>query len=104
MVGSFRGARPCLFVSWIRGIVGFFCGPDPVFSFFCFFLGGGHCWILSWTIFFRGQSPVDEANFCRVGRAIVSSGIVGMDLVICVSDSFVGQSLSILLFLDLKHS
>ena len=57
------------------GMVGFFRGP-----------------------FFRWQSPVDEAFFCRVGRAIVSNGIVEMDLVISVSDSFVCHSISVRYF------
>ena len=74
-----------------------------------------HCWILLCAIFFHVQSQLDEASFCRVGRVILSSGIVGMDVGdlfvvvffrarLCLfaifgfeifSDYFVGQTLSI---------
>ena len=63
------------------GIVGFFRGLDPVCSFFFGGgKGGGHCWILLWTILFGGQSPVDEPSFCRMGSVILSNGIVGLNL------------------------
>ena len=62
-----------------------------------------HCCILLWARFFHGQSPVDEARFCRVGRVILSTGVVGMDLGICLLDFF-GQDSVCSLYLDVGQT
>ena len=106
--GFFRGGQT-LSVRFFRNqdMFGFFCGPDLVCPLFLFFGGcawfGGGCYILLWIIVFRGQSPVAEANFCRNGKPILSTGIVGLDFGIWLLDSSVGQTLSFRYFLDLKH-